>query len=185
MDHHDGTHLITYLTKHKPILFCDSKAPVGMWDKFIHILMEQLPIMHRLKEDCIYPHYYATQKENRPITSCGTAESLKPDFEKFINDGMKRIDETKLNAERPYIILQTKNKKKGLKCSLTFTRLVGEQQPNLCPIMWALNRRADGFTYIFVKFEEIDITKDDIKMCINMLNGKFKVEKDAEMPDDE
>lgn len=164
------THLLPLLMEKKPEVFSNGDCPVQKWKECWKMVMYQLPIVYKRGELGLTYHWGTGQM------MAFTERELVDQIRVFEEAGFTKGDDDEVNAKGIYCVIDhPKKKKMGLKCEFTFVRYLKDGN-RLCPLLWGVGCMADGFTYMKVKFSEVELTKDMKKMSLDLVNGKFSVE---------
>lgn len=163
------TEVMLLLIQEKPQMFAANDNPVLDWKKHWLTLIHELPTMWKRKEEWIYYNWRAKG------VMAGTDAQIQDEFKSLLAQGLEVCDDTDANELKPFCILShPKLKKKGLRCEFQFKRFANEKNEGmLCPVLWGIGVIGDGFTYVNVKFSEVDLPKSSVKMTMDLLNGKF------------
>ena len=166
------TELMSLLIEEKPTIFSPSDNALHNWKRTWMTIIYELPRMWKNKETYVYYHYASKN------ICAGKVEEIEQQYKVFEEKGLKRAEDEEVNEQNIYCILHhPKKKKMGLKCEFEFERYYKEDEENplpMCPILWGINAMGDGFTYVKVKFSEVEIPKDKAKIAMDLVNGKFE-----------
>ncbi len=169
------TDLTTMLVSPKPRIFANADHPVQAWKDCWAMFLYQVPMMWKNKEEWIYYHRASKQM------SCGTDVMVQQEFESLKSQGLSLCDDTEVNDKKVYCLIpHPKKKKMALRCDLTFHRYLGEEDEDgnakgqgLCPLLWGIGVMGDGFTYMNVKITEVELSKDKVKIALDLINRKW------------
>jgi hypothetical protein len=165
------TPLMMRLAAPKPTLFVDGDNPVATWSRTWVVVMYELPTMWKRKEEWVYFNWGAKQ------VMAGTDSQIQAEFQSLLRQGLKKADDSEVNGQGIYCVLpHPKKKKMGLRCEFSFERFYKEGEARLCPLLWGVGVMGDGYTYIRVRFSEVEPPKGELAVGLRLINGKFTME---------
>jgi hypothetical protein len=174
------TDISTLLFGHHPILIAPASAPATHWVRCWESFISEMPVMFRNKEEWFYFHRGVKR------TMAGSDAQLQAEFANLkATHGFKEVSSDSINNLNIYAVIpHPKKKKMGLRADLQFKRFLGKPEEDedgnditkgagQCPLMWGLGVMADGLTYINVRFTEVPLDKDKVKIALNLMNAKW------------
>jgi len=167
--------LLSLLIEEKPKMFAHPSNAVSQWRECWNMLIYQIPMMWKNKEEWFY------YNRNVRGTMCAKDTQIQEEFRSLERQGLTLCDDTKVNEMNIYAIIpHPKKKKLGLRAEFKFYRYLGEEDDEgnckgsgLCPILWGIGAYADGLTYVKVKITEVPVPKDQVQVGLNLLNGRY------------
>ena len=174
------TSLLKLLLEPKPMLFASSDNAVSQWKQCWDSFLFEIPIMLKNNEEWFYYHRFVRR------TMAGTDKQIQEEFKNLQKQGLKPCPNTEINNKKVYgIIPHPKKKKLGLRFDLSFHRFLGEEDKDgytpgggFDPLLWGIGVMGDGYTYMNVKFSEVELSKEQIEVSLNTINGKWKISKE-------
>lgn len=163
------TDLLELLVQPKPNVFTSPENPVLEWKKIWATALNELPTMWKRNEEWFYFHW------GTKSVMAGTNTQVQTEFESLRRQGLVKADDTSVNEKGIYaILIHPKKKKMGLRCEFTFERYAKKNGLAMCPLLWGIGSMGDGFTYVRVRFTEVELSKDKVKLAMDLVNGKFE-----------
>ena len=157
-----STDLLASLLASKPHLF--SPDPVANWRKAWNLVISDLTTMHRLGENYAYNHV------RTGAIMCGKDDEINEEFARFEREGWVRHEGQTYHAVVPH----PKLKKSGLRAVITpVCYSHPKKNVPLCPLMFGLNELFGCMTYLRVEFSVVPLTKSDMKITLDLVNGKY------------
>jgi hypothetical protein len=162
--------IISRFVSNKTTIFAPAEHPVMMWKDFANVMMAELPVMYKNKENWLYIHHSETRRQKKPITMAGTDAMLQDEWPRLLAQGLKECPSDNENKQNFWFAWEHPQfKTRLIVATLTFRRFLGEEDEEgnckgqgLCPILWGLGIHADGLTYIHADFKMVK--KEDMKM---------------------